>query len=104
MCGYESEETVSLFLLRFLKKKILKIGKKCKSRLLSRGGAKEQSFKRGEREVFVRTTTRENQSIVLFFEGVLSRRRRTKETTFFEEDGRREYQSDAAYMKNIVLN
>ena len=84
MCGYESEETVSLFLLRFLKKKILLRVKfeRNVSRLLSRGGAKEQSFKRGEREVFVRTTTRENQSIVLFFEGVLSRRRRTKETIF----------------------
>jgi hypothetical protein len=74
MCGYESEETVSLFLLRFLKKKfcMLKFERNV-SRLLSRGGAKES---------FVRTTTRENQSIVLFFEGVLSRRRRTKETTF----------------------
>ena len=75
MCGYESEETVSLFLLRFLKKKILLRVKfeRNVSRLLSRGGAKES---------FVRTTTRENQSIVLFFEGVLSRRRRTKETIF----------------------
>lgn len=63
-----------LFLLRFLKKKfcMLKFERNV-SRLLSRGGAKES---------FVRTTTRENQSIVLFFEGVLSRRRRTKETTF----------------------
>jgi hypothetical protein len=54
MCGYESEETVSLFLLRFLKKKILLRVKfeRNVSRLLSRGGAKES---------FVRTTTRENQ-------------------------------------------
>jgi len=43
MCGYESEETVSLFLLRFLKKKfcMLKFERNVVSRLLSRGGAKE---------------------------------------------------------------
>ena len=60
MCGYESEETVSLFLLRFLKKKILLRVKfeRNVSRLLSRGGAKES---------FVRTTTREKINQSFFF-------------------------------------
>ena len=64
--------SLAFFAALFEKKILLKFERNV-SRLLSRGGAKES---------FVRTTTRENQSIVLFFEGVLSRRRRTKETIF----------------------
>lgn len=64
--------SLAFFAALFEKKILLKFERNV-SRLLSRGGAKES---------FVRTTTRENQAIVLFFEGVLSRRRRTKETTF----------------------
>lgn len=66
--------SLAFFAALFEKKILLRVKfERNVSRLLSRGGAKES---------FVRTTTRENQSIVLFFEGVLSRRRRTKETTF----------------------
>lgn len=64
--------SLAFFAALFEKKILLKFERNV-SRLLSRGGAKES---------FVRTTTRENQAIVLFFEGVLSRRRRTKETIF----------------------
>jgi hypothetical protein len=51
MCGYESEETVSrFFCCAFSKKKILlRKFERNGSRLLSRGGAKEQSV-REERE------------------------------------------------------
>ena len=52
MCGYESEETVSrFFCCAFSKKKILLKFERNVSRLLSRGGAKEQSL-REEREKF----------------------------------------------------
>ena len=44
----------------------------------------------------------ERKSIVLFFEGVLEKT--NKRDDLFEEDGRSEYQSDDAYMKNILLN
>lgn len=83
----------------FQKKNLLKFERNG-SRLLSSGGAKEQSL-REEREKFVN----ERKSIVLFFEGVLSRRRRTKETIFSR---RTEEASTKAmlhtYMKNILLN
>ena len=70
MCGYESEETVSRFFcfLRFFKKKnvcMLKFERNV-SRLLSRGGAKEQSL-REEREKFFERRRREkiNRSFFL---------------------------------------